>query len=129
MRFRHEAVNDRLAVLVVDDDALFCATLAQVLAMAGYSVLSAEDGEEALAIVHRNHPAVVLLETGVLPTDCSRFAAAIKQSNPTASVLLTTPASEVGLCGRQIPVAGFIPKPFLLGDLLAELGRVCPTSV
>ncbi len=49
-------------VLVVDDDADIAAALQQRLQMLGYESVSAEDGEQALDLIQRESPHVVLLD-------------------------------------------------------------------
>ncbi len=54
--------SDRPTVLVIDDDARDRRLIADTLEAEGYSVLGADDGEEGLELVRREHPAVVLLD-------------------------------------------------------------------
>ncbi len=56
------ARSDRRTVVVIDDDPLDLELVEAVLAPEGYSVLRAAGGEEGLALVAREHPAVVLLD-------------------------------------------------------------------
>jgi signal transduction histidine kinase/CheY-like chemotaxis protein/putative methionine-R-sulfoxide reductase with GAF domain len=49
-------------VLVIDDDARDRRLVADTLEPEGYSVLTAEDGEEGVELVRRERPAVVLLD-------------------------------------------------------------------
>ena len=49
-------------VLIVDDDPDFVAITQSVLESAGYRVASAASGNEALAVMRRQHPALVILD-------------------------------------------------------------------
>src|SRR6185295_12106738 len=49
-------------VLVVDDDADVRTMMSTLLVLEGYHVLTAENGEQALAAMRRRHPCVVLLD-------------------------------------------------------------------
>src|SRR5438309_6172667 len=49
-------------VLVVDNDALFRASVREPLERAGFYVLEADDGEEALEAASRRKPELVLLD-------------------------------------------------------------------
>ena len=49
-------------ILIVDDDAFVRAVLLDALKEEGYSLLEARDGEEAVARVKADKPAVVLLD-------------------------------------------------------------------
>ena len=46
----------KATVLVVDDEAAVRRVLVMRLQLAGYTVICAEDGEQALELFHRNHP-------------------------------------------------------------------------
>jgi signal transduction histidine kinase/CheY-like chemotaxis protein len=56
------ARTDRPTVVVIDDDPMDLDLVEAVLAPAGYSVLRAAGGEEGVALVVREQPAVVLLD-------------------------------------------------------------------
>ncbi|MGZ6672574.1 MAG: response regulator [Solirubrobacteraceae bacterium] len=56
------ARTDRPTVVVIDDDPMDLDLVEAVLAPAGYSVLRAAGGEEGVALVAREQPAVVLLD-------------------------------------------------------------------
>jgi response regulator NasT len=49
-------------ILVVDDDRLVLATLASGLSQAGYEVIDADNGDEAILLAHERHPDLALLD-------------------------------------------------------------------
>jgi response regulator NasT len=49
-------------ILVVDDDRLVLATVTHGLAQAGYEVIDADNGDEAILLARRHHPALALLD-------------------------------------------------------------------
>src|SRR5258706_7406886 len=55
---------ERASVLIVDDDGMLRALLAELLGSAGYRVLLADNGKAALSVAERARPSLVL-------TDCS----------------------------------------------------------
>jgi CheY-like chemotaxis protein len=57
-------MNQR-TVLVVEDDAMVRMLVAEVLDDAGYTVLEANCGEQALQLVREHRPAVVLTDHGL----------------------------------------------------------------
>ena len=50
----------RATVMVVDDEAAVRRVLVMRLQLAGYRVICAEDGEEALTLFHQEQPDLVL---------------------------------------------------------------------
>jgi len=57
-----EKTEHRKKVLVADDTATVRTIAARLLASAGYQVLEAEDGRQALELVQNEHPDLILLD-------------------------------------------------------------------
>lgn len=53
---------DKGRILVVDDDRLVLATLAHGLAQAGYQVIDADNGDDAILLAHQHRPDLALLD-------------------------------------------------------------------
>ncbi len=53
---------ERKKILVVDDAATIRKIAGELLTNAGYDVLEAQDGEQALALVHKEHPDLIVLD-------------------------------------------------------------------
>ena len=110
-------------VLVVDDFAdnreLYAATLAD----AGYEVVEAENGQEALDFIQRRRPAVVVMDLSMPVLDGWEATKRIKADAATAGIVIiavTGHATHFGLqrakeSGADVVVA----KPCLPQDLLA----------
>jgi DNA-binding NtrC family response regulator len=76
------------AVLVVDDDPGFLATLTTILTDAGRAVYQAQSVDEALTVLARRTPGVIILDLkmpGMEPTDA---VMAIREVNPTTVLVL-----------------------------------------
>lgn len=56
------AVSDKGTILVVDDDRLVLATLAHGLAQAGYRVIDADNGDDAILLAREHKPDLALLD-------------------------------------------------------------------
>ena len=54
--------NSKGTILVVDDDRLVLATLAHGLSQAGYDVLDADNGDDAILLAREHRPALALLD-------------------------------------------------------------------
>ncbi len=55
-------VQDKGKILVVDDDRLVLATLAHGLAQAGYEVIDADNGDDAILLAREHKPDLALLD-------------------------------------------------------------------
>jgi len=78
-------------ILIVDDNVNTRMTLTDLLTEDGYEVITAADGEEALAKVQKAKPSVVLMDIRLPGSDGYEVCRQIKQrQGPTAKVILYT---------------------------------------
>jgi len=59
----------RETILVVEDDFGICALIRMLLENAGYTVITADDGEDGLRVYERHQPSIALLR---LTSECLR---------------------------------------------------------
>jgi DNA-binding response OmpR family regulator len=71
-----EAVPRAKKILVVDDDRVILKALSMVLTLQGYDVFVATDGPEAVNIVSREKPDLIVLDIG-FPPDATNVGAAL----------------------------------------------------
>jgi CheY-like chemotaxis protein len=77
-------------ILVVDDDGLFRAGLRRTLAAAGFRVLQAESGAEALAVLERERPAAVTLDLDMPGLPGPEVLRRIKAIDPSLPVVIVS---------------------------------------
>ncbi|MDI7276832.1 MAG: response regulator [Anaerolineae bacterium] len=119
-------------ILIVDDDPDFVAMTRTVLESAGYRVLSAASGNEALAVMRRQHPSLVVLDVmmeGLLDgLDASRAMRldANLQRVPIVMVSSISSSEYAGMfpTDEYIPVDVFLSKPVNPARLLEEVARL-----
>ncbi len=119
-------------VLIVDDDPDFVEMTRTVLEAAGYRALSAASGNEALACMRREHPAVVILDVmmeGLLDgLDASR-AMRLDQNLQRIPIIMVSSITSSEYAGmfptdEYIPVDTFLSKPVNPARLLEEVQRL-----
>jgi DNA-binding NarL/FixJ family response regulator len=111
-------------VLIVDDHASFRATARALLEAEGFEVIAeAADGAEALELVARMHPQVVLLDVQLPDLDGFEVAARLTANGNKAAVVLVSSrdGSDFGSLVEQSGARGFVPKAELSGERLAAL--------
>ncbi len=111
-------------ILLVDDDETFRSVTAQLLEMIGYSVMTAQDADQALECFQRADGKVDILVTDlVLPDgpDGIALTASIHSQQPTLPVLLITGHGDAVL--DRIKTTGFLvlKKPFERADLVSAV--------
>jgi DNA-binding response OmpR family regulator len=113
-------------VLIADDEPNIVISLEFLLEQAGYQVLVAHDGQEALEAIQRQPPDLVLLDV-MLPR-LSGFDVCQKiRENPQWQhmriVMLTAKGREVEISkGLALGANAYITKPFATQELLAQIG-------
>ena len=117
------------SVCVVDDDADIREVLTDVLALEGYDVVAAGDGESALALL-RARPSrcrVILLDLMMPHMNGWEFRRQQLQDPAIASipVLLLTGAGTATKSIDELQVAATIEKPVELDALLAHVAQYC----
>ncbi|MBS1822775.1 MAG: response regulator [Acidobacteria bacterium] len=114
-------------ILVVDDDADIRSLLRTFLEHEGYRVHTCEDADRAVHIFRRS-PAIDLLITDFsMPgRNGMDLAREIKSIRPSLPVLIVSGMmmEPVELEQMRIRNWTFLPKPFLLPKLLAEVHRI-----
>ncbi len=113
------------SILVVDDDPVILATLAEFLEMEGYPVSTARNGAEALQTVESAEPSFVLLDMRMPVLDGWGFARALRERGRALPILMMTAAQDTRQWAEEINAAGYITKPFDLMDLLAAVKSLC----
>jgi len=108
-------------ILVVEDDDIVRKVTHRILAQAGYSVLDASTGAEAMDVMRLREGTIDLLLADVRLPDTSgpELARRIFDDEPEASILLMSAwAVEVTHPDGARGVGAFLPKPFTPEDLL-----------
>jgi|FLYN01.1.fsa_nt_gi DNA-binding response OmpR family regulator len=111
-------------ILVVDDDPSILSTVADVLDFEGYAVEQATNGAEALEIMERIRPALVLLDMRMPVLDGWEFARIARERGLDAPILVMTAARDARRWAQEIGADGYVAKPFHLPDLLAAIEGV-----
>jgi len=121
---QHPARRDTL-VLVVDDDETVRIVTGAILERAGYRVVMASDGRDAVDIfTRRQHEiALVLLDMTMPVMGGEEAFRELRQINPRVQVILSSGYNEQDATNRFVGkgLAGFVQKPFDAKTLLSKL--------
>jgi PAS domain S-box-containing protein len=122
-----ETAPRRNLVLIADDEAALLALSEHMVKQIGYEVVTAMDGEEAVAQFerHRERLHTILLDLTMPRMDGVEAAERILAQAPEARIVLCTGYSAENLAERLDPkrVAGVLLKPFTRDQLSQAIGR------
>ena len=115
-------MNERLLILVVDDDEDMRRLLHRVLELEGYDVAIAVNGRSALALMEERRPNLVILDIMMPELDGFQVLDLIRQRSNVPVIMLT--ARDEVVCLHQALVAGaddYVRKPFSTPELVARI--------
>jgi CheY-like chemotaxis protein len=119
-------------VVVVDDDAAIRSVTQRVLTSAGYQVVTAADGQQALRILSDplTHADLVLTDVVMPGMTGEAFAAQIRATRPGIPVLFMSGYERQGTGAEGWPDSAtqIIGKPFSRGALLARVTQALVAS-
>jgi CheY-like chemotaxis protein len=122
--------QQRPTVLIVDDDPRIRTMLVEVLTLEGFPTETAVDGREALEMLPRGGPRVVLLDL-LMPVVDGRQVMEALSTNPAErsrhQIILVSALSTLE-AHRDLPVDGRLPKPFSVDQLLNTIDAVAAAS-
>src|SRR5579884_1740316 len=113
-------------VLVVDDDEEIRASLRRGLALEGYTVTLAVDGEDALHRAAERFPDVVILDLMMPGLDGFEVCRRLRAADPMLSIIMLTARDAVPdrVAGLETGADDYMVKPFAFSELVARI-RVC----
>jgi len=120
-------VTARPSVLVVEDDPDLAALVQMIVADAGYDVVTACDGEQALARVEERMPGLILLDMRMPVMNGWEFAREFgSRFGKGAPIVVVTAAEDAQARAREIGADAWLEKPFDLDDVLQMVSRFLP---
>ena len=109
-------------VLVVDDEPAIRRLLRNTLVRAGYTVVEAEDGRQALHQAATEHPSAVLLDLGLPDRDgLTLIPLLLVHGDAVILVVSARDAVDEKVTALDLGAHDFVSKPFDTDELLARL--------
>jgi two-component system KDP operon response regulator KdpE len=122
-------MSGRERILIVDDDPLLVRLVRMHLERAGYGVLSATSGPQALEVASEELPDLVILDLMLPKLDGYEVCRRIREFSTMPVVMLTARGEQVDkLRGFEMGADDYLTKPFAPGELLARVRAVLRRS-
>ncbi len=118
----------RPLVLSVDDEPDVTALVRFHLARAGYEVVTAASGREAIDFIRECRPDLVLLDLMLPDIDGFAVCEILRRSAATAAIpiliLSAWATQDARLLGLELGALDYVPKPFSPKDLVARVNKL-----
>lgn len=119
--------NKKINALVVDDDFDSVEILTNILNNTGIiHCESARTGEQAITYYNNHNPHIVFLDIDIPAPDGIETLKSIKQSNPSAKVVMVTGCSDINTVKKAVSLGafGYVVKPFVPQKILNLLKKI-----
>ncbi len=117
--------NLMTSILVVDDEPAVLKVLVTRLNLAGYQVVSAQDGEQALEVFHREAPDLIVLDVMLPKMDGFAVCRRIRAESCVPIIFLTAlEAISERVAGLDLGADDYLAKPFSPKELEARIATI-----
>ncbi len=121
-------MGDQKRILIAEDDLTASRLLKLALERAGYEVLAAMDGMQAVQIAHREHLDLAILDINMPAQDGTRVAENLSLSPETFSIpimfLSSNSREEAAKHGDISMARAYLQKPVKVDQLLDQVRQV-----
>lgn len=119
---------EKRRILIVDDEPDVLMLLGERLTKAGYDVVKAASGKEALELARSKSPQLIILDIAMPGMDGSEVANTLREDVVTKTIpiiFLTClfTKQEEKTCGHMLGQNFFIAKPYDVQELLVEIEK------
>ncbi len=112
-------------VLIVDDEPAIVRLIRDYLERAGFDVMTAGNGEDALQVFARSRPDLVILDLTLPHLDGLDVARAMRRAGDVPIIMLTARAEEADrVAGLELGADDYVTKPFSAREIVARVRAV-----
>mgnify|MGYP000444215699 CR=1 FL=1 len=117
---------EKLKILVVDDESRMRKLVKDFLVKAGYDVIEAGDGEQAVDTFYAQKDiALIILDVMMPKMDGWQVCREIRQNSKVPIIMLTAKSAEIDkVVGLEIGADDYVTKPYSFRELLARIRAV-----
>ncbi len=112
-------------ILVIDDEAEIVRLVRAYLERAGFAVVAASEGREALAVFRHERPNLVVLDLNLPGVDGLDVCRAMRRDTDIPIIMLTARLEETDrLIGLELGADDYVVKPFSPREIVARVRAV-----
>jgi CheY-like chemotaxis protein len=127
--------HTKATILLVEDEELLRAGVQEVLEIQGYKVITAPDGEQALACLAAQTIDLIITDLVMPKMDGVDFVKQLRTIKPDLPVIVVSGSTRnimqrYGIDSIQVPGANAsLPKPFKSVDLIEQVRQLLPARL
>jgi two-component system, response regulator PdtaR len=119
---KKEHLRSKWSILLVDDDRLILATLGKGLQRAGYDILEAASGAEALAIINKNKPDLAILDVRMPQMSGIELAKKLRDDTNIPFMFLSAYSEiEIAKQAAEYGAVGYLVKPIDTSEIIPAI--------
>jgi CheY-like chemotaxis protein len=115
-------------ILIVDDSAMICHVVGQILRESGYTVLTAKNGQEGCELAQKHDPRLIIMDLEMPVMDGIQATALIKsgpKTNHIPVLIFTSLGGEQDIKrAKEAGCQGFLNKPISREAIQAEIEKL-----
>ena len=118
-------MNEKISVLVVDDNIDFCTTMSFTLRYKGYDVATAADGQEAVEMVKKQPFDIIFMDVKMPVMNGVEAFLEIKKIRPESRVMMITAYAVEDLIEEAVKggIYGVMFKPLDMEKVMAAIEK------
>lgn len=119
----------QLKILIADDDPRLRELVSLALQRAGYTVVTASDGQHALTHALREAPDLIVLDVGMPELDGFEVCRRLRATSQVPILFLTARDDEIDrILGLELGADDYVTKPFSPRELVARVKAILKRS-
>lgn len=117
--------NSNFSILIADDEPSMRVNIVELLADEGYSIIEASNGAEAIKMVNKNKPSLVLLDMKMPELSGLEALKHMKESHPQMPIIIFTAfgTNERPIEAMKLGAFDYLEKPFDIDELLLTINK------
>ena len=125
MTKQEKTINEKISVLVADDNIDFCTTMSFTLRHKGYDVATAADGQEAVEMVKKQPFVIIFMDVRMPVMNGVEAFREIKKIRPESRVMMITAYAFEDLIEEAVKegIYGVMFKPLDMEKVMAAVEK------
>lgn len=118
-------IQSKPLILAVDDERGVTTLLQRALGLAGYEVITADNGSQALGLVEQRKPDLILLDIKMPGKSGIEVLQELRSGYPDIAVIIATAVADVDVAIKALTEGayGYLNKPFNINELILVVER------